>query len=156
MAQGEELTPVHVRPLAMADLDAVTQMICGLSAHHGDPPRVTAETLARDALGGDPWIRVLVAEIDAEVAGYAALTRICWLHYGDRGMELYHLFIRPDWRRRGVGRILIAAAKEAARAAGCVELKVGTHPDNIAAQGYYLAQGFERQALVGARFRFYL
>ena len=39
------------------------------------------------------------------------------------------------------------------RAKGCVELKVGTHPDNLTAQGYYLAQGFERQQVVGERFR---
>ena len=69
MARSEELLPVRVRPLATADLDAVAQMICGLSAHHGDAPRVTADTLARDALGGDPWVRVLVAEMGAEMAG---------------------------------------------------------------------------------------
>lgn len=85
-----------------------------------------------------------------------ALTRLAWLHSGDRGMEICHLFVRSDRRGRGVGQALIAAAKAAARAAGCVELRVGTHPDNAAAMEYYLSQGFERQEVVGARFRFNL
>lgn len=147
------MAQISVRPMAATDLDEVTGMIRALSLHHGDTPRVSRAALERDALGDDPWIRIIVAEADGQVVGYAALLRLCWLHYGDRGMELYHLFVRPGWRRTGAGRALVEAAAGAARAAGCVELKVGTHPDNAAAQSYYLARGFVRQEQVGQRFR---
>lgn len=154
-AMGEKQA-VLVRPVEAGDLGLVADMVRALSQLHGDVPRVSEATLARDALGDDPWVWVYLAEVAGVGAGYMALTRLAWLHYGDRGMEVYHLFVRPEFRGQGVGQALIAAAKDLARAAGCVELKVGTHPDNDAAQDYYLSQGFVRQEVVGARFRFYL
>ena len=148
---------ITVRPMRRGDLAAVADMIRALSDHHGDFSRLSTASLARDALGRDPWVRIVVAEAEGGVlAGYMALTRLAWLQYGDRGMEIYHLFVQPGWRGRGVGRALIAEAKARAQGAGCVELKVGTHPANRAAMDYYLSQGFEEQPVVGARFRYYL
>ncbi|MBS0564977.1 MAG: GNAT family N-acetyltransferase [Proteobacteria bacterium] len=147
------MSAIRVRAMRGADLEEVAGMIRALAEHHGDMPRVTAAALARDTAGRDPWARIRVAEAGGEIAGYMALVRLAWLQYGDRGMEIYHLFVRPAWRGRGVGRALIGRAMREARAAGCVELKVGTHPDNRAAMAYYLAQGFEEQPLAGARFR---
>lgn len=151
---GMNGTAVTVRPLQEADLETVVEMIRALSDHHGDVPRVTVETLRRDGLGAARWVQVHVAEVEGTLAGYMALKPLAWLHYGDRGMEIYHLFVLPRWRKAGIGRALIERAKAEARAAGCVELKVGTHPENGAATGYYLSQGFVEQPLVGARFGF--
>lgn len=142
--------------MVAADVPAVVAMIEGLTHHHGDGPRVTPDSLARDALAADPWIRLLVADSGGELAGYVALSRLVWLQYGDRGMEMNHLFVLPERRGTGVGQALIAAAKGVARAAGCVEMKVSTHPENLVAQEFYLAQGFVAQEMTGARFRFYL
>ena len=147
---------IVVRAMVASDLARVVQMMAALSQHHGDVARMTEATLARDCLGPDPWARIMVAKVGGALAGYMALKRLAWLHYGDRGLEVDHLFVAPEARRQGVGRALLVAASAAARAAGCVELKVGTHPDNLAVVGYYLAQGFERQAVTGARFRLYL
>ena len=150
----------RIRPMRRGDLAAVAGMIRALSDHHGDFSRLSTASLARDALGRDPWVRIVVAADEGQgggaLAGYMALTRLAWLQYGDRGMEIYHLFVQPGWRGRGVGRALIAEAKARAQGAGCVELKVGTHPANRAAMDYYLSQGFEEQPVVGARFRYYL
>lgn len=41
--------------------------------------------------------------------------------------ELYLLFVHPNNARRGVGRMLLAAAHEALRAAGCREVFLYTH-----------------------------
>ncbi len=145
-----------IRPMEARDLGAVVAMVRALSDHHGDHPRLTEATLARDALGDDPWVRVHVAEAAGRLIGYMVLTRLAWLHYGDRGMEIYHLFVAPDWRRRGIGQALIERAKHIALAEGCVELKVGSHPDNAAAGDYYLQLGFERQKIAGGRYRYLL
>lgn len=147
---------ITVRPMAEADLPATVALIQALAAHHGDDPGVSEATLARDALGPDPWVHVHLAEVQGQIAGYMALKRLAWLHYGDRGLEIYHLFVAPEHRRSGIGRALIARAKDEACRLGCVELKVGTHPENRAAMDYYLSQGFAGQELTGARFRLYL
>ena len=147
---------LKVRAMQACDIPAAVAMIEALTLHHGDAPRVTPESLARDCTGEDPWIKLVVADMGGDLVGYVALSRLVWLQYGDRGIEMNHLFVQPEWRGKGVGQALIAAAKDAARAAGCVEMKVSTHPENLAAQEFYLAQGFASQEVTGARFRFYL
>jgi N-acetylglutamate synthase-like GNAT family acetyltransferase len=56
--------------------------------------------------------------------------------------ELQELMVAPEWRRRGIGRRLVAAVVERARAAGAVEVTVPTRR----AVAYYLALGFEETA----------
>jgi GNAT superfamily N-acetyltransferase len=150
------MSHVRIRPLAAADLPVAVAMIGALAEHHGDVPRVTADTLARDALGPAPWIHLVLAEIDGQVAGYMALKRLAWLHYGDRGLEIYHLYVLPERRGHGVGKALIAHAVSEALQLGCVEVKVGTHPGNAGAGQYYLSQGFVAQQTGGERFRLVL
>lgn len=150
------MSGIAVRAMQSADVPAVVAMIRALAGHHGDTPRVSEASLTRDAFGAEPWVQIMVAERAGALVGYMALKRLAWLHYGDRGLEIDHLFVAPGCRKLGVGRALIAAARRQAIAAGCVELKVGTHPDNHAAQEYYLAQGFVAQEVTGARFRLYL
>ena len=52
----------------------------------------------------------------------------------DKGTEmfLYELSVHPDHRNRGVGRALVSALAELARARGCYGMWVGTEPDNTA------------------------
>lgn len=54
--------------------------------------------------------RVLVAEVDDEIAGFAA-----WLPVGDGVAELDGLFVDPALWRRGIGRRLIRALRTAVR-----------------------------------------
>ena len=144
---------IHTRPFAYADTDQLHRMIWDLARYHDDAPSVTKETLLRDITGAAPRARVLVADDGRALCGYAALVPQVSLQWGQRGVELHHLRVDPDWRRRGVGRALIDAAIDAARADGAETLSVGTHPDNSAAQAYYLALGFSARPSRGPKFR---
>jgi ribosomal protein S18 acetylase RimI-like enzyme len=124
-------------------------MVHALAAHHGDAPSVTMDDLRRDALGPQPWIRVLIAE----GAGYAAMCPLVQLQYGVRGMDLHHLYVGEQVRGRGIGRALIDASLEVARGLGCRYMTVGTDPENVAAQAVYRAIGFEKIGETGPRFR---
>lgn len=143
----------HIRPFAYADTDHLHRMVCDLAHYHDDAPSVTRETLLRDITGAAPRARVLVAEDGGALCGYAALVPLVALQWGQRAAELHHLWVEPDWRRRGVGKALIDAAIDAARADGAKTLSVGTHPDNCAAQAYYLALGFSARPSRGPKFR---
>jgi ribosomal protein S18 acetylase RimI-like enzyme len=61
----------------------------------------------------------------------------------DKGTEmfLYELSVDPAERRRGVGKALVGALHDLARARGCYGMWVGTEPDNAAAIATYLAAG---------------
>ncbi len=61
-------------------------------------------------------------------------------------MVIDGIAIRPDWRRRGIARALIAAAADQARAAGHGALRAEVAADNREALAAWRAMGFQRQA----------
>jgi len=52
-------------------------------------------------------------------------------------------YVRPEDRRRKVGALLLAAAEQWARDAGCQEMASDTWLDNLASQNVHEALGFE-------------
>jgi GNAT superfamily N-acetyltransferase len=58
-----------------------------------------------------------------------------------RAGRLRHLYVLPTWRRRGIGRLLVARIVAAARGTfACVQLRA---PASGEANPFYLALGFE-------------
>ncbi|MCX7558525.1 GNAT family N-acetyltransferase [Sulfitobacter sp. F26204] len=147
------MTESSIRPVESEDLPLVLDMVQGLAAHHGDAAQVTLSDLARDCLGTEPWLRVLVAQEGRALLGYTALCPLAQLQFGVRGMDMHHLFVQPKARGAGVGRALIAASLALTKSLGCRYLTVGTHPGNKAAAAIYQAAGFESLAPPGPRFR---
>jgi ribosomal protein S18 acetylase RimI-like enzyme len=56
-------------------------------------------------------------------------------------MFLYELSVDPDHRNRGIGRALVEALADLARARDCYGMWVGTESDNAAALATYRAAG---------------
>ncbi len=144
--------PVRVRPAQPADASALLSMIGRLAAHHGDTATISAERLKADVFGSPPWISALVAEDDAGPIGYAILCPLYRAQYGQRGLDLHHLFVIPEKRRNGVGRSLVEAAITQAREARCDYFFVGATPENLKAHAFYEGLGFTRSELRGVRF----
>lgn len=147
------MAEVTIRKAVEADLGALREMIFALARHHGDVATVTPQELHRDTMGDTPWVTILVAQLSDRLVGYAALCPLSQMQFGVRGTDLHHLFVYPDQRGTGIGRMLIEASIAQARALGCRFLAVGTHPDNTEAQALYRALGFEEVSSVGPRFR---
>jgi ribosomal protein S18 acetylase RimI-like enzyme len=142
-----------IRDLEERDLAALHPMVVALSAHHADVAQATPDTLARDALGPTPWVKVIVAEDAGNLVGYAGLIRLCRFQDSARLMDLHHLFVQVGQRGRGIGWALLDASCDEARKAGCVTLFVGTAPDNTYAQKIYETYGFARFDSPNTRFR---
>lgn len=151
-----ETPDVIVRAARAADTDRIVEMVDKLAAHHGDASGLTAEILRRDAFRTPPWLHLLVAEVQGAPAGFAALYGVAQLQFGARGMELHHLFVEDGYRGLGLGVALVEASADKARALLCRSLSVGTHPDNLKAQAFYLSLGFERRDSFPPRFRLML
>ena len=62
--------------------------------------------------------------------------------------EMYLLFVHPDRAGRGVGRMLLAAAHDAMRAADCREVFLYTHEQNKRALAVYEAAGYRRDGTI--------
>ena len=86
----------------------------------------------------------LVSEEGGELVGFAELSI---RHYAeecttDRIAFLEGWYVGPAWRRRGLGRALVAAAEAWGRAQGCTEFASDTQADNHASAAAHLALGF--------------
>lgn len=132
----------RIRPLEPTDLPALLPMVEALARHHGDTSAATLDSLRRDLTGPAPWLSALVAEGAGGLLGYAAMLPAAQLHFGARGLDLHHLFVKSETRDRGIGAALVAAVADNARARGCSYLTVGTDPANSAAQRFYRRLGF--------------
>lgn len=53
------------------------------------------------------------------------------------------LLVGPDERRRGIGRLLLKAASQAARTAGCASLEMAASPDEDSMRAFCARTGFE-------------
>jgi GNAT superfamily N-acetyltransferase len=140
-----------IRPAEPRDLAQLVAMIEGLAAHHGDASSVTEADLARDLFGPAPWLHILVDE-ERDLRGYAALTQLARLQYGQRGMDLHHLYVCTEARGAGLGKALLAASVDFARSQGCRYMTVSALPDNTAAQAFYGRNGFHLAPVSGVRF----
>jgi len=79
---------------------------------------------------------LLVAVDDTErVVGYTTV------HPEDG--EMFLLFVHHDYAGRGIGRMLLEAAHDALRAAGCTEAFLYVHEQNERALAVYFAAGYE-------------
>jgi aminoglycoside 6'-N-acetyltransferase I len=102
----------------------------------GDAPEPLAVFLAEDGARG----HVGLAELS--IRPYAEGCE------GDHVAYLEGWFVVPEARGRGVGRALIAAAEDWARAQGCRELASDAQPDNEVSTAAHHAAGFVEVGLV--------
>ena len=143
---------VTIRSARAEDIPALCAMIAELAAHHGDTAPLDAETLERDLFGPVPWITALVAEAAGTLIGYAILVPLYRAQLGVRGMDLHHLFVRDAHRGTGIGRHLVAKAREQARRAGCTYLSVSAATGNFQAHRFYESQDFTPGPVTGMRY----
>lgn len=133
---------VTVRSVAPADHDAWLSLWDGYNAFYGRegatalPAEVTAMTWSRFFDAYEP-VHALVAEADGELLGLAHYL----LHRSTIRIEpscyLQDLFTVPAARGRGVGRALVEAVYDRARAAGCSRVYWQTHEGNATAMALY-------------------
>jgi putative acetyltransferase len=119
-----------------------------------DQVRSVAETRARiDGIfrgmsAGDAPI-ALVAELGGAIAGNADLKQL-WPALV-RHVGVVSVGIDPAHQRRGIGRALMNALVDHARACGLLRLELYVRSDNDGAQALYRSIGFEQE---GVRRRF--
>jgi GNAT superfamily N-acetyltransferase len=115
------MKPIKIRPACRADAPALVTLLRTIGWWPSIDPRGVEQTLDMD-LGG-PGHRVAVAEDESEtLIGYVAIHfQPCLFLDGPEGY-VSELFVHPDHRSRGVGRLLLAAAEKEAKDIGCARL----------------------------------
>jgi ribosomal protein S18 acetylase RimI-like enzyme len=92
---------------------------------------------------GDPN-GFLVAEANGELIGFVSVHADWWdRRYQRRTAELHELVVHKDWQGKGVGRALMMAALDYARAQGCEYASLWVGEGNEKARAWYRRLGFE-------------
>jgi GNAT superfamily N-acetyltransferase len=98
-----------LRPAVPEDAGLILQFIRDLAEYEREPEAVVAteDDIARYAFGERPLIYVTIAEWDGRPAGFALwfLNFSTWT--GTPGIYLEDLFVRPEFRRHGIGKALL-------------------------------------------------
>lgn len=74
----------------------------------GNEAMVVEEDILRDGFGPNPRFRALIAEWDGYPAGYVCFFEIYSTFQGRAGLFMDDLFVRPQFRKKGVGKELLA------------------------------------------------
>ncbi len=101
---------LRIRTAAVEDVPVIRELISELALYEQcpDEARTTQADIMRDGFGREPEFRVLLAEWQGAIAGFALFLN----HYSTwRGAGLYleDLFVRPEFRGQGVGKALVAS-----------------------------------------------
>ncbi len=94
---------------------------------------------------GVPRGALLLATVDGEVAACGALRPVTDVDYPN-ACEMKRLYVRPAFRRFGLGRLLAQALMDRGLQAGYRTLLLDTLDDMEAARGLYASLGFEEIA----------
>jgi len=121
------------RPLGKQDYDHIVQVI---DRWWGGPTSALAHPLFFYELGQ----LARVVEHDGILVGFL----LGFVAPGPPKIGYVHLVgIHPDYRRRGVGKVLYQAFEEDCRAEGCTELKAITTLGNEGSIAFHKATGWE-------------
>ena len=122
-ARSFAVNMLTIRAATIDDAPLLRQLIWELADYEKEPDevRVTAADLARDGFGPDPQFRALIAEWEGRPAGYAVFLRF-YSTWTGRRMYLEDVFVRPQFRSRGIGRSLMARVAAIAQEEECTAI----------------------------------
>jgi GNAT superfamily N-acetyltransferase len=109
LAIGIGFAMLSIRPATINDVSVLNAMVHELAEYDrlSHEALVTEEDLARDGFGAHPKFRAVMAEWNNEPAGYALFFEFYSTFQGRTGLFLDDIFVRPKFRKKGIGRALL-------------------------------------------------
>jgi L-amino acid N-acyltransferase YncA len=146
MSEARRGTEVEVRAITTGDVDAVRRFFARVP--EGDRTFFREDVLEPGVVErwvADPGQHRLIAIVDGEVAGHAAIIPgVAWSgHVGE-----LRLVIDPEYRRRGLGRLLAQRAVVESIELGMTKLIVEVVAEQQATVAMFSALGFEAEGLL--------
>ena len=136
---------LSIRPALKADVPLILDLIRALAEYEREPDKAvaTAEDLIRDGFtaGSAPKFRVVIAEWDGAPAGFALFFYNYSTWNGRPGIYLEDLFVKPDFRKKGIGKALLSHLAKIAVEEKCMRLEWQVLDWNTPAIDFYKSLG---------------
>ena len=138
---------LKIRKASIGDAQLILSFIHELAEYEREPSAVqaTEDDLIRDGFSANPKFRVVIAEWDGNPAGMAFFFNNYSTWQGRQGIFLEDLFVRPQFRRKGIGKALMVHLAKLAITEHCYGMRWEVLDWNTAAIEVYQK--------LGARFR---
>jgi GNAT superfamily N-acetyltransferase len=121
------------------DVAVILRLITAL----GDYEKLSHEVVATEAdlrgalFGPRPAAEVVLAQVGDEPVGFALFFHNFSTFLGKRGLYLEDLFVVPEWRGRGIGRLLLTHLARVAVERDCGRMEWSVLDWNEPAIGFY-------------------
>ncbi|MBV8454799.1 MAG: GNAT family N-acetyltransferase [Deltaproteobacteria bacterium] len=132
-----------IRFAVPSDANTILCFIRGLAEYERVPDavRVTATEIRAQMESADPPFECLLAEYESEPAGFALFFRNYSTWTGRCGLYLEDLFVRAEYRGRGIGGALMRRLGEIAAERGWARMDWAVLDWNTNAQSFYREHG---------------
>lgn len=136
---------ITFRTAAAADVPTIHSLVRELAEYEREPHavKIGEADMLRDGFppdGSNPYFECLIAEEDGETAGIALYFPV-YSTWRGRCIHLEDLFVRPQFRGRGIGKALLARVAALAVERGCALLYWHVLDWNQPAIGFYKSLG---------------
>jgi GNAT superfamily N-acetyltransferase len=140
---------ISITPAGQGDAPALAELLAEMDRFYGGaaakPGDEQVRQISEALFSGPAPARALLAWDGTQLAGMAAYSFL-WPAVGlTRSLFLKELYVGQDYRRRGVGKLLMRAVFETAAGHGCSRIEWTTDSDNAEAQAFYSALGLPRR-----------
>ncbi len=112
---------LRIRAAVETDIPLILEFIRELATYERAPEQAVArpQDLRRDGWGPDPKFRVLIAEWNNRPAAFALFFYNYSTWQGRPGLFLEDLFVRPEFRGKGIGKALLVQLAQIAVGENC-------------------------------------
>src|SRR6267143_5611509 len=137
---------LSIRNAVSQDIPVILSFIRELAEYEREPKAVqaTEADLRRDGFSSSPKFRVIISEWNGDPVGMAFFFHHYSTWQGRAGIYLEDLFVRPEFREKGVGKALMNHLAKTALAENCYGLRWEVLNWNETAMKFYrhLGSGF--------------
>jgi GNAT superfamily N-acetyltransferase len=146
---------VEVRGAGTADIPELCELLGLLFAKETEfTPDAERQTRGLRLILENPYYgRIYCAVDNGRVIGMVSTLFTVSTAEGGRAVWLEDFIVRPEWRGKGVGRLLLEVATRAAKAEGCGRVTLLTDPTNTRAIRFYARAGFSHSEMRPFRLR---
>ena len=110
---------LSIRPAHASDVPTLKTLIHEFAEFERLPVAASEAGLLRDGFGEFPKFRVVMAEWEGQAAGYALFFDYYSSFEGRAGLFLEDIYVRDQYRGKGIGKALLARVASVAREQNC-------------------------------------